>query len=112
MMQSYKKRKNVFIMVWVCCWGISRFNLYALERNFESKKHEYLAKSYLRVLDDNLLKVYESGLIFMQDNAFIHTARKMRQWFDENDIIVMEWSSYSPNLNLIEHFWFLFKERV
>ena len=48
----------------------------------------------------------------MQDNAPIHTARKVRQWFDENDIIVIEWPLYSSDFNPIEHLWFLLKERV
>ena len=67
-----------------------RSNLYALKRDFASKKMSYFVESYIRVLDDNLLEIYESDLIFMQDNVLIHTARKVRKWFEENDVVVMK----------------------
>jgi len=63
--------------MWACFWNLERSNLYALERDFEAKKHRYFAKSYLNIFDDNLLNVYQSSLIFMQDNAPIHTAKAM-----------------------------------
>jgi hypothetical protein len=62
-------------MVWACFRGLERSNLYALERDFEAKKHGYSARFYIHVLDDNLLGIYQPGLIFMQDNAPIHTAK-------------------------------------
>ena len=60
-------------------WNISKFNLYALERNFESKKYKYSAKFYPRVLNNNLFEIYKLGVIFIQDNIIIYTERKMRQ---------------------------------
>jgi len=39
----------------------------------------------------------------MQDNAPIHRVRKSKLWFQENDIEVMEWPPYSPDLNPIEN---------
>jgi len=112
MIQSYKKGKNVSIMIWACFWGMKRSNLYALERDFKSKKQGYSARSYIHVLDDNLLGIYQLGLIFMQNNAPIHTIKAMATWFLENDINVMEWLSYSSNMNPIEHLWFILKEHV
>ncbi len=77
MIQLYKKEYDFSIMMWACFWDLERLNLYALERDFEAKKHEYFAKSYLNILDDNLLNVYQPSLIFMQDNAPIHIAKAM-----------------------------------
>ena len=99
-------------MIWVCFWDIIRLNLYVLKRDLVSKKMSYFVESYIRIFNDNLLEIYESDLIFMQDNVLIHTARKVRKWFEENDIIVMKWSLYSLDLNSIEHLWFKFKELV
>jgi len=58
MIQLYKKGHDFSIMVWACFWDLERSNLYALERDFETKKHGYFAKSYLNIFDDNLLSVY------------------------------------------------------
>lgn len=65
-------------MVWAAFWGnAERTPLYILERDWESK-HGHSARSHIEVLEDNLPYYYMDDLIFMQDNAPIHTAHKVR----------------------------------
>ena len=45
-----------------------------MKRDEESKKEGYSAKSYLAVMEDQLPTIWEPGMVFMQDNAPIHTA--------------------------------------
>jgi transposase len=42
-------------------------------------------------------------MVFMQDNAPIHTAHIIKDWLEEMAIEVLEWPPYSPDLNPIEH---------
>jgi hypothetical protein len=69
-----------------------------MDRDFESKKHRYSAKSYLKVLDAEIKLIFEEldkGYIFMQDNAFIHKAYIITAWFAARGItIITNWPPY------------------
>lgn len=99
-------------MVWAAFWGDGRSDLERMERDVTAKKQEYSANSYLKILEDHLLFIWEPGLTFMHDNAPIHNAHKIRAWLEDNGITIMEWSPYSPNLNPIKHLWFTLKKLV
>ncbi|THC88491.1 hypothetical protein EYZ11_012060 [Aspergillus tanneri] len=75
--QPYKKGKGVRVMVWAAIWGKKRSDLVRLERDFEAKKNGYTANSYLALLEELLPSIWEPGLIFMHDNARIHSAKKV-----------------------------------
>ena len=46
-------------MVWASFWDTGRSSLYIMDRDFESKKHGYLAESYLKVLDAQVAPIFE-----------------------------------------------------
>lgn len=43
--------------------------------------------------------------ICQQDNAPIHTARIVKSWINSQNVQLIEWPPYSPDLNIIENVW-------
>ena len=74
-----------------------------MTRDEEIKRNGYTAESYLDVLNDQMEVCFEPDRTFMHDNASIHTAQKVKDWFEDQRIPVLDWPPYSPDMNPIEH---------
>ena len=100
-------------MVWAAISAAGLSDLMIMRRDKSAKKQGFTTQSYIRVLEDGLLPIFEASDIFQQDGARIHTSRVARAWFERCGIRLLEnWPPYSPDLNPIEHVWPLLKEKL
>lgn len=101
---TFKKRQGGggTIMVWGCFSIHGTSELYLIDGNAT-------AQDYLYILESNFLpyidRLYRDRMIFQQDNAAIHTAGVVREWFEEEQITTLPWPAKSPDLNPIENIW-------
>ena len=74
------------------------------------------ALGYEEILFGHLVPFLEehgrSSYIYQQDNAPIHTAKRMKGFFDREGIEVFDWLAKSPDLNPIENLWGRMKRRI
>ena len=72
------------------------------------------AEKYVRILEEYLLPslrernfhAHHRPIIFVQDKSPIHTARVVREWFaNQNVLQLLDWPIRGCDMNPIEHVW-------
>jgi transposase len=80
-----------------------------MEIDPNAERNGYTAQSYIDALAVGLLPTYRTEERFMQDNTRIHKARLTMSLFEENDVRLVDFPPYSPDLNPIKRVWWALK---
>jgi hypothetical protein len=104
-------KHSLSTMVWGAIWLNGRSKLVHCQGSINSV-------AYCRILEEGLLPIYAAGdiskqdTLFMQDGAPCHTARATLAWLQQEGISCLKWTAQSPDMNPIEHMWFILDQAV
>ena len=107
-MQKNKGRK---IGEWAAISSRGKTSLYLYEQNM-------ITQNYLKVLEKAIEEMKElrdisRDVLFLQiDNARYHWSIEALEFYYENNIKVIDWPPYSPDLNPIENIWAITKRKI
>jgi transposase len=98
------------VMFWGCCSALRHGPIIKCSNAMRATEYrDILQLHLLPFLDDIPLATMP---IFQQDNAPIHTAKLLKNFFASNGVEVLDWCPQSPDLNPIECLWGELEKRV
>ncbi|CAK9827463.1 Transposable element Tc3 transposase [Anthophora retusa] len=106
---SQRQHGGGSVMIWGAISSKGVVDLRILKGRQNSKKYlEILKTAKIRIFD----VVRDNQWIFQQDNASIHSAKLVKDWFEEQEITCLEWPALSPDVNIIENVWGYLSRKV
>jgi len=95
--------KGISLMVWGCFCGCQKGPLVPIRQTITAVRYLHLLRCHLISFIGLLLGAGLIDIGFQQDNAPVHKAYVVMDWFEDMNIQVEDHPPYSPDLNPIEH---------
>jgi len=90
----------------VMVWGAISFYGTCELQFVTSKMNPNVYKTVLQKAFPEFSEIYgHIQWTYQYDNAPIHTARIIKQWITDQNVKLLEWPPYSPDINIIENIW-------
>ena len=102
------KHSGGSIFLWGCIIAEGPGNLVKIDGGLDSAL-------YCQILEEDLLgtldyyEISKNHVYLLHDNDPKHRSKMTQEWLKSNEVKVIDWPAYSPDLNPVENMWYFVK---